>query len=179
MKIIAFAGMPCSGKSEAVQIARDMKIPVIRMGDMVWDEVKAQGLPLDDAHVGKIANDMRKKHGKDIWAQKTLAKIQALPQTERIVIDGIRNTEEIDLFKTKLGADFKVIAITASDEIRRKRVLSRGRSDDSDIKDFIARDKRELGWGLGKVITSADITIPNETTIAAFRMQIKAILAQL
>ena len=32
MKIIAFAGMPCSGKSEAVRIAKEMNIPVIWFG---------------------------------------------------------------------------------------------------------------------------------------------------
>ena len=48
MKIIAFAGMPCSGKSEAVQIAKEMNIIVIRMGDMVWEEVKKRGLTLDE-----------------------------------------------------------------------------------------------------------------------------------
>ena len=42
MKIIAFTGMPFSGKSEAVQIARDLDIPVIRMGDMVWEDLDTQ-----------------------------------------------------------------------------------------------------------------------------------------
>ena len=46
MKIIAFAGMPFSGKSEAVRIAKDYKIPVIRMGDMIWEETKKQGAGL-------------------------------------------------------------------------------------------------------------------------------------
>ncbi|HIG99167.1 MAG TPA: AAA family ATPase, partial [Thermoplasmata archaeon] len=43
MKIIAFTGMPASGKSEAVQLAKDKGIPVIRMGDLVWEETQRQG----------------------------------------------------------------------------------------------------------------------------------------
>ena len=43
MKIIAFTGMPASGKSEAVQLAKDKGIPVIRMGDLVWEETRRQG----------------------------------------------------------------------------------------------------------------------------------------
>jgi len=138
MKIIAFTGMPCSGKSEAVQIAKNMGINVFRMGDMVWKEVKNQELPLDDKHVGAIADQMRKKFGKDIWAKKTLEKISNYNKIENIVIDGIRNNEEIETFKKKLGKDFIVIAIVASDETRQKRFLKRGREDDTkEIKDLI------------------------------------------
>ena len=77
MKIIAFAGMPFSGKSEAVRIAKEKNIPVIRMGDMVWDEVKKRGLELNDKNVGTIANEMRQKHGKDIWAKKTIERVKS------------------------------------------------------------------------------------------------------
>ncbi len=65
MKIIAFTGMPFSGKSEAVEITKQRGLPVIRMGDLVWDEVRSQGLPLSDETVGTVANKMRDKHGKD------------------------------------------------------------------------------------------------------------------
>jgi len=176
MKIIAFTGMPCSGKSEAVQIAKNMGINVFRMGDMVWKEVKNRGLTLDDKRVGAIANQMREKFGKDIWAKKTLEKINKFSKLEYIVIDGIRNIEEIETFKKKLGKDFIVIAIIASDEIRQKRCLKRKREDDSkDIHDLKKRDKRELNWGLGSVIASADIVIPNEGSVENFRNEIKKI----
>ena len=39
MKIIAFVGMPASGKSEASRIAAEMGIPVIIMGDVIRKEV--------------------------------------------------------------------------------------------------------------------------------------------
>ena len=177
MKIIAFAGMPCSGKSEAVRIAKEMSIPVIRMGDMVWDEVTNRGLPLDEKHIGTIANQMREEFGKDIWAQRTLEKITSFEKSNYIVIDGIRNVEEIDTFKKELGKDFLVIAVTASDETRRKRFLARGREDDSsNVQDLEERDKRELGWGLGTVIASADIVVSNEGDIEELRNEIKKIL---
>ena len=99
MKIIAFTGMPFSGKSEAVKIAKEMDIPVIRMGDMVWQETKNQGLELNDENVGRIANDFRKEHGMDIWAIKTLDKIKSLKKNDILVIDGVRNIEEIEKFE--------------------------------------------------------------------------------
>jgi len=180
MRVLAFTGMPFSGKSEAVKIAKKMDIPVIRMGDMIWGEVKNQELELSDKNVGAIASQMRVEHGKDIWARRTLEKIKSVKNMNFIVIDGIRNVEEIDLFKKYLDGNLIVIAVEASDETRQKRALTRNREDDSkDIKKIKERDKRELAWGLGKVIASADIAVLNEGSIEDFKKQIREILERL
>ena len=172
--------MPFSGKSEAVQIAKDLNISVVRMGDAVWDEIKNRGLELNDKNVGMIADKMRKDHGMDIWARRTLNKIKSLDEANIVVIDGIRNVEEIDRFKKELGKDFVVIAIEASDESRYERAQSRGRQDDSkDSKKIKERDKRELRWGLGIVIASADIVISNEGNIDDFRNKIRKTLNEI
>jgi len=180
MKIIAFTGMPASGKSEAVQLAKDKGIPVVRMGDLVWEETKRQGKKLDDKNVGDVANTMRKKHGMDIWARRTVEKIHVLKKTPMAVIDGVRNMEEIDYFKQTLGPDFLVVAIDAPDEVRRKRAVARGRTDDSkDLKDLEERDKREIRWGLQKVIADADIVIPNSGSLDEFKKRVATVLQRL
>jgi dephospho-CoA kinase len=180
MKIIAFTGMPASGKSEAVQLAKDKGIPVIRMGDLVWEETKRQGKPLNDKNVGSVANSMRKKHGMDIWAKRTVEKIHSLKKSLLLVIDGVRNMEEIEYFKKDLGLDFFVIAIDAPDELRRKRAIARGRTDDSkDLKDLEERDKREIRWGLQKVIADADIIILNNGSLDQFQKQVLTVLNNL
>jgi dephospho-CoA kinase len=180
MKIIAFTGMPFSGKSEAVEIAKSMNFPIIRMGDMVWEEVKRQKLELNDKNVGFIANNMRKIHGMDIWAKKTLEQIKKLKENKCLIIDGVRNIEEINTFKQELDKDFKLIAITVSDEIRFKRAMTRDRKDDSkDINLIKERDKRELSWGLEHVISSADIKIVNEGSITDFKNKIKMMLDEI
>ena len=180
MKIIAFTGMPFSGKTEAVKIAKNMNFQVVRMGDMVWDEVNKQGLKLNNKNVGTIANQMREKHGQDIWALKTINKIKSMGKIESIIIDGIRNIEEIDTFKRELGKNFVVVAVETSDKTRQKRALKRGRKDDSkDIKKVKERDQRELRWGLGSAIASADIVVSNEGSIDGFRKYIKETLERL
>ena len=177
MKIIAFAGMPFSGKSEAVAIAKELDIPVIRMGDMVWEETRKQGYEINDANVGMVANNMRNIYGMEIWASRTINKIKEMENRECLIIDGIRNIEEIEFFQKKLGADFTVVGIEVSDETRHKRALSRGRADDSgDLEKIKERDKRELLWGLAKVIETADINISNEGTVEELRNKIKEVL---
>jgi len=172
--------MPASGKSEAVQLAKDKGILVIRMGDLVWEETKRQGKPLDDKNVGEIAHSMREKHGMDIWAKRTVEKIHSLKKSPLLVIDGVRNMEEIEYFKKELGRDFLVIAIDAPDELRRKRAISRGRTDDSkNLKDLEERDKREIRWGLQKVIANADIVIPNNGSLEDFKKQVLIVFKKL
>jgi dephospho-CoA kinase len=180
MKIIAFTGMPASGKSEAVQLAKDKGIPVIRMGDLVWEETRRQSKPLDDKNVGDVANSMRKKYGMNIWAKRTVEKIHSLKKSPHLIIDGVRNMEEIEYFKKELGLDFFVVAIDASDNLRRKRAITRGRTDDSkDIKDLEERDKREIRWGLQKVIADADIIIPNNGSLDQFKKQVLTVFNKL
>ena len=176
MKIIAFAGMPFSGKSEAVKIAKELNIPVIRMGDMIWEETKKQGLELNDKNVGTTADNMRKKHGMDIWAKRTLEKIKTIQDTKVLVIDGVRNIEEIETFEKQLGKNFTLVAVDVTDETRYKRAMSRGREDDSqDLNLIKERDRRELKWGLGNVIASADIVITNEGNVEELRSKIKQV----
>jgi dephospho-CoA kinase len=180
MKIIAFTGMPASGKSEAVQIAKDKKIPVIRMGDLVWDETRRQGKPLTDKNVGSVATSMRKEYGMDIWAKRTVERIHSLKKSSLIVIDGVRNREEIEYFKKEIGLDFLVVAIDASDENRRKRAIKRGRTDDSkNLKDLEERDKREISWGLQKVIADADIIIQNNGPMEQLKKKVLALFEKL
>jgi len=172
--------MPFSGKSEAVKIAKEMNIPVIRMGDMVWEEVKNRGLEINDKNVGFVANQMRKKHGKNIWARRTIKEINEIKENNILVIDGIRNQEEVETFKKKLDENFLLIAIDVSDKKRYKRAIKRGRKDDSnDINEIKERDRREINWGLPGVIASADIIISNETNIEKFRNEIKKVFKKI
>ena len=172
--------MPWSGKSVAVKLAKDHGIPVIRMGDMIWEETKNQGLELNDKNVGTIANQMRREHGMDIWARRTIEKMQSMNKEEIVVIDGVRNDEEIETFKQKLDGDFIVVAIKASTETRHQRAMNRGRQDDSKDKEQIKeRDRRETGWGLDKIIDAANITIENEGSVDEFKREINKLLDDL
>jgi len=174
MKVIAFTGLPWAGKSEAVSVAKNMGIPVVRMGDMVWDETRKQGLEITNGNVGIIANKLRQEQGMDIWARRTIEKLKEIDHEHILVIDGVRNFEEIETFKRVLGDDFLLVAIHVPDEIRYKRAMDRNRTDDSkDLSDIKARDHRERSWGLDKVISSADILIENDGSLEELQSKVQ------
>ena len=176
MRVLAFTGMPGAGKSVAVEVARKRGIPVLRMGDFIWEEVRRRGLPITSESVGEVAMQMRTDFGPGVWAEKTVERLRTL-HPETAVIDGVRSEAELEVFQHRLGSDFTLVAIHASRKVRMKRLLSRGREDDvKDEGEFIARDERELGWGLGRVIALADVMLVNEAPLPTLEEQVERVL---
>lgn len=176
-RVVAFTGMPGAGKSLAVEVAREMDLPVVRMGDAVWAEVEARDLEFGEGNVGRVAHEMREAHGPGVWAERTLEMLEDVSGDE-VVIDGVRSLAEVEVFRDALGEDFLLVAIHASPSTRRGRLLGRGREDDvADAAEFEARDARELAWGLGRVIALADVVLVNEGSEAAFRDEVREVLA--
>ena len=178
MRIFGFTGMPGAGKSVAVEVAKKHGIPVLRMGDFIWEEVRRRGLPITPESVGEVAMQMRTDFGPGVWAEKTCDRLKSL-HTDAAVIDGIRSEAELEVFRHRLGGDFTLVAIHASRPTRQHRLLTRGREDDiRDEGQFIARDERELGWGLGRVIALADIMLVNEDSMPDLGEQVERIMGE-
>jgi dephospho-CoA kinase len=166
MVVICLTGMPGSGKGEASDhLHQEKGLPVIRMGDIVWDIVKEKGLPLTPQAVGEVANKEREAFGNDIWARRCVDRVRSQFQKgfEDVIIDGVRTPAEVAVFKKAFDTQFYVIAIFTSKKKRFERINARKRTDDTNtLEDFEKRDLRELGWGLGNIIATADIMIMNE-----------------
>jgi len=179
MKIIAFVGMPASGKSEASAVIRKMNIPVVNMGDVVREETARRGLPPTDENIGGTGTNLRSEEGMDVIAKRCVPRIRSIDSLI-VVVDGIRNKEAISYFKKQFGSDFKLIAIHTPLEIRFERVIRRARSDDMrNVEELKRRDDREKSWGLEKAIKTADITIENTGTIEKFQDEIKKLIRTL
>lgn len=176
MKVFAFAGMPGAGKSVAVEAAKKHGIPVLRMGDFIWEEVRRRGLPITSESVAEVAMQMRTDFGPGVWAEKTVDRLKSLaPQVG--CIDGVRSEAELEVFRHRLGHDFTLVAIHASRSTRMARLLARRREDDvKDEGEFVARDERELGWGLGRVIALADVMLVNEDTMPDLGGEVERVL---
>jgi len=164
MKVIGVAGMPGSGKSVVSRIAAKMGYKTIRMGDVIRDEAQKQG-----KDVGEVAVNLRVEYGENIVAERCVKKIKEISKevstkssnandknaNDKFIIEGIRSPFEVEVFKN--------VAIYSTPKTRFKRLKRRKRSDDSiNHEDFIKRDKRELGFGIGDVIATSDYIIVNE-----------------
>jgi dephospho-CoA kinase len=178
VRVLGFTGMPGSGKSEAMEVAKARGHPVVRMGDLIWEEVERQGLPRDAVNVGKVANAMRDSHGKDVWAVRTAERVRKVATGHKLVlIDGIRNIEEVATLRKELGHDFVLVAIHTDPDHRFQRMAARGRADDSrDVTVLRARDEREMNWGIARTIALADEMVVNDATLDIFRSRVAGLL---
>lgn len=175
MVVILLVGMPGAGKEEFVKVAVQVGYSVIRMGDVVREFVAQQGHVLKNDIVGKIATEEREKYGESIWAQRAVEKIRAM-NTENIVIDGIRCPEEVEIYKEELG-DVIVVGIFATQRDRYERIIKRGREDDvKNWEEFVAREDRELSWGLGNVFARSDVMILNTGTLEEYYKKVRDFL---
>jgi dephospho-CoA kinase/membrane-associated phospholipid phosphatase len=180
MRAIGFTGMPGSGKSEAMEVAKARGHPVVRMGDLIWEEVERQGLPRDARHVGEVATAMRERHGKDVWSRRTVERVREVLRERHasvVLIDGIRSHEEVETFRQELGSSFVLVAIHTDPEHRFQRMVRRARADDSpDVGVLKARDEREMGWGIARTIALADEMVVNDGSLEQFRARVAALL---
>ena len=176
--IVGLSGMPGSGKSIVVTIAKNLGFGVVIMGDVVREETKRRGLLLDPKNIGEVMLNLRKSGGKGIIAKKCIPKIKGTTN-QKIIIDGIRSLDEIYLFK-KYFTEFYLISVHSSPITRYGRLNQRGRSDDSkDPRVFVERDMRELDVGLGKVIAMADYMLVNEGNIEDIKSRSYEILQRI
>jgi dephospho-CoA kinase len=179
MKLIAFVGMPASGKSEASAIAKKLGFPVVNMGDIVREETAQRGLPSTDENIGGTGTALRREEGMDVIAKRCIPKIRAI-KSKVVVVDGIRNINEIEYYKKEFGTDFKLIAINTPFDIRFERVKKRARSDDmNSMEELKRRDEREKGWGLDKAIEKAEINSDNTGSIEKFREKMEQLLVNI
>ena len=176
MQVVCVTGMPGCGKDEVLAVAHDLGFSIVRMGDVVREEAQRRDLPITDAAVGGMAHAERMAHGYGIWAERTLPRIHE----ERVLVDGLRGQAEIAVFRKAFGEALVVIAVHASPKTRYERMQRRRRADDiASFEAFEARDLRELGWGLGDVIATADFMLVNEGALDEFRRQARAALERL
>ena len=165
MKLIVVAGMPGAGKEEFLNVAIDMGLPFIRMGDLVRELYAKRSEEDRDLNLGQFANVERERHGYNIWAKRALERMSG----NIYLIDGCRSMEEIKAFRG-LSDDVNIVAIHAPPKVRYERLVKRQREDaPKNTEEFEARDTREIGWGLAEVVALADHLILNDGPLERFR----------
>lgn len=160
MKIFIVVGMPASGKSIAQEYARTEGYPYFSTGDIVRDEVKSRGLTPGPDVMARVSDELR---GTDGMGVTRLALAKALEQKAPLVfLEGMRSWPEIELIRKQAGA--MVVAFVAPRPLRRQRIISRGRPDDSP-EAFDERDMREVAYGASVPIALADAYVLNTKTM--------------
>ena len=173
--VLALTGMPGSGKSLVVNIAREKGYEIIIMGDIIREETRKRGLTLTPENTGQVMLELRQKEGPATIAKRCLPTIAATANL-KIFIDGIRSLDEVAEFQNHFPK-FTLIALHASPKTRFSRLLKRARPDDpKNWQAFHERDIRELTVGLGNAIAMAENMIINEGTPETTKQKVRQTL---
>jgi len=175
--IVAVAGMPGSGKSLLVDVARQSGYDVVAMGDEVREEANRRKMAPTPENIGKIMLELRRLEGEATIAKRCIPKIEKTSKT-KIIVDGIRSLSEVEEFKNHFGK-VTLVAVHSSPQTRFRRLYNRDRSDDpKSWAIFHERDLRELGVGLGNAIAMAEYIIVNEGMLGTAKDEAREVLRE-
>jgi dephospho-CoA kinase len=179
MKVVCIVGMPGSGKSEVAKLFKAKGYNTVRFGDITDEEVKKQGLKLNEENERKARESLRQQHGMDAYAKLSLPRIEAALKTANAAVDGLYSWEEYTYLKNRFVKDFIVVAIWSSPEDRYKRLGSR-KIRPLTPEEAESRDKAEIqNMNKGGPIAMADFTILNDASLSEMKQQVDKIIARI
>lgn len=125
-KIIAIIGLPGSGKSETIDyLMEKLKCPKIYFGDVTFAEMRRRGLRINQKNEKIVREDLRKKFGKNHYAEQVAKKIKKMRDDKIILLESLYSWEEYLYFKKMFKNNFVTIAVYASPPIRYGRLSKR------------------------------------------------------
>lgn len=140
--IIGITGAFGSGKSTAAAYLTKKGFKKIYLSSFLESEAKKRNLPLTRKVLQDLGNEMREKFGSGILMQKALEETKT---EEKVVIDGLRNYEEIVELRKNAGT--VILGIVADRKVRFERLKKLKRREKLTSTLFLNLDLRDLGVG--------------------------------
>ncbi len=168
-KVIAFVGMPGSGKDTCSEyLSEKYGWPVIHFGRMVYEEVQRRGLDNVKDEVF-VREDMRRQDGPAVLAKHVAAKADEYfnEGEPRVILEGLYSWSEYKYLNEKYADKLLVVALVAPKALRHKRVLERKDAHRAyTLEQLIKREIAEIeGLEKGGPIAYADFTIVNDGSL--------------
>jgi len=179
MKIIVLSGLPLSGKTTyAKKIGPKYNMPLYETGTEVLEEVTGRGLDFTPENIKKVTDEC-KKISDSYFTERLMKKVDALPDDiPGVFLSGMRAISEVEVLKNHYGDDnVFVVAFHTSMKTRFNRLNNPDRVAETtgakakedkllrDFDNFLARNKKELGYGVGDVMALADYLISTENVL--------------
>ena len=179
MKVVAVVGMAGAGKSEAARLFEENGFIKIRFGDVTDEEVRKQGLELNEENERRVRELLRERYGMAAYAILNLSRIDLALKKSPVVIDGLYSWEEYTSLKNYYGKNFYVVAVWASPKIRYARLAARAERRLT-LEEAAGRDKAEIEkLNKSGPIAIADFTILNESSLKNLEKEVKRTISAL
>lgn len=164
MKIIGLVGRLAAGKGYVANLlSEQFNAHVVTLSNILRQVASQAGEPNPNRqYLQDLGDRLRQEQGAQVLVQIA---IDISVGYDFLVIEGIRNTAEVDCVKKHYG---DIIAVTADREVRFNRLLQRARSDDPKTwEEFLVMEEKDLhgehkhGQRVADCLELASFTITN------------------
>jgi len=175
--ILGLTGTMGSGKGEVVKYLKAKGFEHYVYSDILKEIARQRNIELTRKNLQKLGTDIKKEtKNMGILSNKMLNKIK----TDKAVVDGVRNPDEIRELRRK--REVYIIGITAPQKLRYQRLRKRAREGDPKTsREFKRLDNLEnrgktRGQQINKCLKMADFTINNNGSLEKLKNEIEKIL---
>lgn len=178
MKVFILVGFQLSGKSSHGHKLREEKaIPMIETGHAVYHETKRQGLEVNHTNTTKIIKELLNKEPTAFTEKILDFEKETYKKSSVLLLNGVKSPAEVKYTQKRFGkTNVKVIGFHACQHTRFSRVTNKDRftvsgkvhgktQEDQDLakwENFLSRDAREIGLGIGNALARANEIIVTE-----------------
>lgn len=198
--VIGLTGLPSSGKGEVTLAfrrlaeARGWRAEHVSFSDRIKEEARRRGIADADFTrelLSQIGIEMRQAEGPGVLAARIVAKIEAWPEPkpELIIVEALRHVGEVDVLREAFGDRFTLIAVECDPRTIARRLIARGRPDES--PDALQSEEKAvelleaelkgklstLGPNVGAVAARADARIDNNGSLDELQESVAAVFA--
>jgi len=174
MIIVGLVGFIGSGKDIVADYLVDKYgFRKFTMSDIIKEELKKLNKPINREEMQKLSIEYKAKHGNSVWAKKSIEYIKK-NKWQKAVISGLRDTQEIPVFKS--AGKFILVFIDAKLDVRLSRLIKRASEKDVASKEeLIVQEKREMViFDLYRDYKKYyDYKIENNTTLETLKKEIE------
>jgi dCMP deaminase len=179
--IIGLTGKNGSGKTAVSDYLKIRGFEYHSLSDAIREEIRGRGLRITRDALIEVGNELRKKHGSGILAERVLT---CLENDQNYVVDSIRNPQEVDVLRRR--SDFTLLALEAEQATRFERSRKRSRENAAQtLQQFADEEARELdsdnpaNQQLNATREKADLVITNDGTLEELHRRLDALLPPL
>jgi len=127
LKILAFVGLPGSGKTTAVEYFTKKGYPKVYFGGVVFDAMKQAGIEITPESERAFRVSFREEFGKDVVVNRIIEQINHLVDAgqHRIIADGVYTWTEYKALQHAFGGNLILAAVVAPRRLRYHRLSQR------------------------------------------------------